>query len=424
MKRSNQVRNFVAMMVVVTTLLFSSGCQRPEQAQMPLIFADFPGGNVKIDSVKADTVYWQPDLKDNTSQDWFYWYFAVESARAQRLTFVSTKRNVMTNAGPAISYDKGKRWQWLAKDFDAARNVFSVDLPGDGVQIRFSLAMPYLESNLQQFLNKSSISEKLQIDTLCITSGGRVVDRITLRPVERQVKHKLLFTARHHACEMMANYVIEGMIEHLSDKVNGLGLECVFIPFVDKDGVEEGDQGKYRIPRDHNRDYEGKSLYASTAAIREWVPLWSEGKLRFALDIHCPWVKNENNEHIYFVGKASGALAEKEKDFARLLEKNRKGELEYFYELGGYMPFGEGWNVAGNYTQGKSFTSWASDIEGVEFSMALEFPYALNRDQIITAQNARSFGNDLGRAVVDWVQRFENASQTSQNSDTDRPGHS
>ncbi|MCC5929772.1 MAG: peptidase M14 [Cyclobacteriaceae bacterium] len=413
-----------AAILAFLMLVFSVSCQKREDVQQPLIFSDFPGGNIKIDSIRTDTVYWQPDLRDNTSQDWFYWYFAVESKVPVRLTFISTKRNVMTNAGPAISYDQGKHWQWLAKDFDASKNIFSVDLPGDGKQIRLSLAMPYLESNLHQFLSKKALHKKLRTDTLCITDGGRVVERITLGPDTSEVLHKLLFTARHHSCEMMANYVMEGMIEHLADEVEMLGLECVFIPFVDKDGVEDGDQGKYRIPRDHNRDYEGTSLYASTAAIRDWVPNWSEGKLRFAIDLHCPWVKNENNEHIYFVGKATGRHAEKEREFARLLEKNRAGELDYFYEPGGYLPFGEGWNVAGNYAQGKSFTSWISETEDMEFSMALEFPYALNRDQIITAGNARSFGKDLARAIIEWIQNFANATQTDLSSDTGLPGHS
>ena len=60
---------------------------------------------------------------------------------------------------------------------------------------------------------------------------------------------------------------------------------------VDKDGVEDGDQGKNRKPHDHNRDYEGKSIYASVQAIRERLPAWSAGKLRFAMDMHCPAVR-------------------------------------------------------------------------------------------------------------------------------------
>lgn len=48
-------------------------------------------------------------------------------------------------------------------------------------------------------------------------------------------------------------------------------VEFFVVPFMDKDGVEAGDQGKNRRPYDHNRDYQGESLYASVRAMRELV---------------------------------------------------------------------------------------------------------------------------------------------------------
>ena len=76
---------------------------------------------------------------------------------------------------------------------------------------------------------------------------------------------------------MMANYLIEGIIETvLGNGKQGewfrKNVELLIIPFVDKDGVEDGEQGKYRRGRDHNRDYSGESIYASTRAIRNYVP--------------------------------------------------------------------------------------------------------------------------------------------------------
>ena len=65
-------------------------------------------------------------------------------------------------------------------------------------------------------------------------------------------------------------------------------VEFFIVPIVDIDGVEDGDQGKNRKPRDHNRDYAGESIYPQVKAIRERLPEWSDGKLRLALDLHCP----------------------------------------------------------------------------------------------------------------------------------------
>lgn len=94
----------------------------------------------------------------------------------------------------------------------------------------------------------------------------------------------------------------------LEDRWLRENADFVVIPFMDKDGVEEGDQGKNRRPRDHNRDYDGESVPASVRANREWVPHWGNGSLAFALDMHCPWIRGENNEHIYFVGSPDAEI--------------------------------------------------------------------------------------------------------------------
>ena len=101
--------------------------------------------------------------------------------------------------------------------------------------------------------------------------------------------------------------VVLGLPQILQPTSGDKRVEFFVVPFVDKDGVEDGDQGKNRRPHDHNRDYGGRadgdhSIYASTRALRERIPAWSGGKLRVALDLHCPWIRGEHNEVIYFVG--------------------------------------------------------------------------------------------------------------------------
>ena len=122
-------------------------------------------------------------------------------------------------------------------------------------------------------------------------------------------EHRVAFTCRHHSCESMASYVLEGvMAAVLADDSGGDGkwlrerVEFFVVPIVDLDGVEDGDQGKNRKPRDHNRDYAGESIYPQVKAIRETLPKWADGKLRVAIDLHCPAVRGTHNEWIYFVG--------------------------------------------------------------------------------------------------------------------------
>ena len=113
----------------------------------------------------------------------------------------------------------------------------------------------------------------------------------------------------------MASYCLEGILETvLSDSDDGSwfqkNVEVLAVPFMDKDGIENGDQGKNRKPHDHNRDYEGESIYPSVTALWKLIPEWSGGKLRFSMDMHCPYISGGGNapggaENIYFVGGQS-----------------------------------------------------------------------------------------------------------------------
>ena len=119
------------------------------------------------------------------------------------------------------------------------------------------------------------------------------------------------------------------------------------MPIVDLDGVEDGDQGKNRQPRDHSRDYAGESIYPQVKAIRERLPAWSDGKLRIALDLHCPHIRGTHNEWIYFVGGPDEKIWKEVGRFSEILERVRTGPLPYKRENN--LPFGQAWNKPANF---------------------------------------------------------------------------
>ena len=129
-------------------------------------------------------------------------------------------------------------------------------------------------------------------------------------------------------------FALEGLLDVvLSDSEDGSwfgrNVEVLAIPFVDKDGVEAGDQGKNRKPRDHNRDYIGPSIHPSVTALRTFVPNWSNGKLRAAFDLHCPYIRGEYNEVIYIPGSSDERMWQEQRRFGRLLEELQRGPLVY-----------------------------------------------------------------------------------------------
>jgi len=201
---------------------------------------------------------------------------------------------------------------------------------------------------------------------------------------------------------MMASYALEGIMEVvLADTDDGKWfrerVELLVIPFVDKDGVEDGDQGKNRKPHDHNRDYQGESIYPSVRALRELVPAWSERRLKVALDLHCPYIRGPLNEVIYMVGSPSKTTWEQQCEFGKILEAVQTGPLVYRTENN--LPFGEGWNTAQNYGSGKSCSRWASELDGIQLATSYEIPYATASGRAVTAETARAFGQDLARAL-------------------------
>ncbi|RJP25419.1 MAG: peptidase M14 [Candidatus Omnitrophota bacterium] len=385
----------------ITLFVFQAAFTVPIRSDETItIDADFPGGNIIVDRIEVDQIFLHQDLRD-TKGDWFYWYFRVRGAERRSLVFYFTQSSAIGVRGPAVSLDEGKTWRWLGKEA-VHEQSFRYTVPDSIPEVRFSFAIPYVEADLNAFLTPYRDHPNFKIEKLCQTNKGRIVERLHVGRLDGRSEHRVLLTCRHHACEMMANFVLEGVMETvLSESDDGQWfreqIEFLMIPFVDKDGVEEGDQGKNRIPHDHNRDYESISIYPSVQAIRSFVPPWSTGKLHIAIDLHCPYISGPNNENIYFVGSPDAENWKRVERFSEILEQVQTGPL--IFRKKNNIPFGQAWNTAGNYTAGKSCGRWTSELAGIWFGTSIEIPYANANDCEVTAETARWFGRDLAKAM-------------------------
>ncbi|MBN1342381.1 MAG: peptidase M14 [Phycisphaerae bacterium] len=366
----------------------------------PTIDCAFPGGNILVDRIDGDTVHLRQDLRD-TEGWWFYWCFRVGGVAGRRMTFRFAGRSPIGLTGPAVSVDGGTSWSWLGSGAVDGPS-FTYPFPADAGEVRFCFAMPYQESDLRRFLLRHPENPCLSVATLCKTRKGRVVERIHAGRLDGEPKYRVLLTCRHHACESMASYALEGVLEEVvagTDDGSWLrrNVEVLAVPFMDKDGVEAGDQGKNRRPRDHNRDYAGESLYPSVRALRELVPRWSQGRLRLAMDLHCPYIRGDQSERLYQVGQKAPGVWAQQRAFGRILEETRVGPIPYRAEND--LPFGVSWNTEKNYGAGKCCGSWARELPGIRLATVLEIPYAKAGGQTVTAETARALGRDLARAI-------------------------
>lgn len=378
---------------------------------------DFPGGNIVVDSIAGNTVFLHQDLKD-TKGNWFYWNFRVKGAAKRTVTFRFTHpwgdkvspSNVIGVKGPGISLDGGWTWDWLGVEH-VEENSFTYKFGADQNDVRFSFGMPYTSAQLVDFLKPYQGHPYFYQGTLAMTRSGRDVERLHLGQLHKTAKHKMVLTARHHACEMMTNYVLEGLIKFiLEDGREGKWLrenvEFLIIPFVDKDGVEQGDQGKNRNGRDHNRDYAGGSIYASTAALRNYIPVWSEGKLVAGIDLHCPWIRGKDHEIIHQVGSGVESVWKEQQRLSALLEQSTAQSALPYYAASD-MPYGTSWNTDRNYTAGMSFSRWVATVPGVKLGTTIEVPYANASGKTVTQNTARVFGKDLGKSIYEYLVRME-----------------
>lgn len=367
------------------------------------ISSDFPGGNIIVNKISGDTVWLEPDLSF-TEGPWFYWFFKVTGISDRRIRFQFEHDNVFAKYGPAYSINNDDNWKWYGEN-RVKNNSFSYTFSPQDTIASFGVAFPYTDRNLKDFVAVLNYNERLRIDTLCISPEKRAIEKIIISAERKIPKYKVLLTARHHACETMANYVLEGIIESILHENNleflRENVEFLIIPFMDKDGVENGEQGKNRIPRDHNRDYEGQSQHKSTAALRELVPTWNDGKLSIALDLHCPWITGDNNEAIYIVGNPDPMMEENQIIFSQLLENYSTGEIKSYHR--DFISFGTAWNIAANYSKGMSFGKWAGTQQGIELAGTIEFPYANVSGTMVSKDGARVFGKSVAYSIQEFL---------------------
>jgi hypothetical protein len=408
-------RQVIGGIVMAAPIAYSRGlaaivCQKDRgfssaEAGELVVDAAFPGGNIIVERIEGNTIYLAQELRD-TEGWWFYWYFRVRGGNGRELTFHFTNKDVFTCRGPAVKIGEGP-WSWLGRE-KVRGTSFTIEIPADTAEARFCLAMPYLEADLCRFLDRHAETPQLKVVDHCITPKGRRTERIHLGCLSRRPRHRVLITCRHHACEMMASWVLEGLMEAVLTGPDAPwfceNVELAVVPFMDKDGVEDGDQGKNRRPHDHNRDYREEPIYPSVRAMKDFAPRWSEGRLRVALDLHCPYIRGRRDEEIFLVGSPFENIQREIDRFSEILQATSADTLPY--DPRNNIPFGVEWNNASP-DRAFSFTRWASGLEGIKLACTLEFPYACAGGKVVDIASSRAFGSSLGAALRLYLQMTE-----------------
>lgn len=379
------------------------------------IDTQFPGGNIQVDSIENGIVHVRPEQR-GSAMNWFYYAFRVKNAQGQTLKFVFDGPNRVGARGPAISSDEQKTWRYLSDKPGFSDREFTYTFGPNENSMIFAQAILYTQKDWDAFIADYKNRSDVHLSTLCKTPKGRGAERLQFGNPD--AKFGIALTCRHHCCEMTASLVLEGILqEALSDSETGMRLRqnayFFVVPFVDKDGVEDGDQGKGRAPHDHNRDY-NHERYSEISALKSQVPQAFEGKKVFFMDLHCPWIRSGMNEYVYFPYPKNEQMSDASRVFSPILEriqKDEKGEIPY--AASNDLPFGEAWNNDQNYFKFEDGTltsgskMWASSLPGIVFAGSLEMPFSNASGVEVTRENSRELGRNIAKTIVEFLQKQE-----------------
>lgn len=380
-------------------------------SQTALFSANYPGGNIIVEKKEDDRVWLSPDSRHmQEGQKWFYWSFQAHNRRP--VTVVFSHRNYVSVRGPAMSTDGGVNWKWLGLDGVRENPIseqlieysFQIPVVPEGADVRYAFCPQYQQSDWERWLKRHESNPALKVSELCKSRNGRRVEILRIAEDETpSPRKKVWLMARNHSCESAASFVLEGILETaLGDDDTGRQLrknwEFVAIPFMDKDGVEEGDQGKLRHPHDHNRDYNETAIYPEVAAAMHFGKENRDSITAF-LDLHCPMVHGPWDNRFYLVGSPSPAISAQQEGFMKAFGRVRTGSVNRHNE--GVLSFGEAWNNGSNFAAGKCAAFWAGQtFPDAAITASFEVPYANAEGVEINPTTARALGNDLAAALL------------------------
>ena len=309
-----------------------------------------------------------PVVTDITQpSNWFWWMKHVTGAAGRKLDFAfpafdHPHKYCVGPKGPAASFDRGRTWRYLFPSGAPDHNAFSYTFAADEDDALLAFSVPY---GLSDWPYPSK--------TLRLSGEGRPMPYLHFGNVASP-KARFSFTARHHACETTASFVLEGLTGALlTNAWVRASAEVHVLPFIDVDGVAKLEQGKGRLPHDHNRDYTPPVLlYPETRAFTDLFQV--PGAMpQYFVDFHNPLSGGSYHDRPF--AYCPGAL------------KNGHA-WKRFLELTGY-PGKDSYSS-------ETATSWfAKNVKGAELSVSLETPYALEPDE------ARQLGARLADILIE-----------------------
>lgn len=347
---------------------------------------DFPGGNIELAGIDGDCVIIRNQLRD-TRRDWFYWAFRVRGAAGRTLKFIFDHKTRVGYHGAALSHDLA-HWSWSGNRFETDKEEgFEYTFADDEDCVYFAHDMVYSTAMFD------SLADELRLKKIPFAASpkGRTIYAYELG----EGSNVLLLTARHHACESTGNYLLEGMLRSLAEELPR-DTRVLSIPFVDLDGVCDGDQGKNRIPHDHNRDYIDNPIYDVCKKLMELRNIIA------SFDFHSPYHMGSKRDNYTYLCLKDNIAAEEA--FSKYLKEAVDADpISFTYDPANDMPPNTGWNSGQTPTCSRYFASRAS----LGLAMTVETAYFGRPGNEFTQERGTAIGKAFGRAIRQYINNHD-----------------
>lgn len=353
------------------------------------ITKNFAGGNITVISCENDDVFIDREVRDGTG--YFYWAFCVRGAAGRKLRFIFPNHTRVGRFGAAVSHDL-KKWKWSnTKEIVGEGDAFTYTFSETEDCVYFAHDMVYSSKMLEDFAGKNHI----EIKPFTKTKKGRSVPCFAIGEGEKLV----VVTSRHHACESTGTYVLEGFAQKcVENQIKG--IKFLFVPFVDFDGVTDGDPGKNRLPYDHNRDYDVTDpIYNETAKLRDIV---NNGQVLMNFDFHSPHHDSGINDYPYIMKIPDGEnkIYSKISQDLKVSTANDENSLTYTGEQD--IEYGGQWNSADT----PNIKNYYLPRTLLHASITMETPYFCLDDNVFTQEKAINMGKHLYNAVYNILKEL------------------
>ena len=367
-------------------------------------------GNGLVTSIEDSpnpTVHFHSECRECTEFLWFH--LEAEGVGGRPLRFVWENAyyclgnsNKLGNVRPV--YNIGRGWQRVGsvesvETLEGPRVAFEVPPAGNNVSVAF--CYPYDLAELESLLN--DLPAKPQETIVAVTSRSRLIKRYRFpaaKPACRGAVEKppgIYIIARQHSGETPGTWAMDGIFRFLANG-GAPDIEWWLVPFVDLDGVQDGNYGKDALPYDFNRAWGKLPMRPELKGLQRDISTFSTVTSPCALlDLHAP---GHNEDGIYTHLPHEGRPDDQRKRVQqwaeclhkRLVEVMGRDEEAYYHEM----------NYISRWDKNNTVCSWAWDELKLP-AFGTEVSYQSYGGEILDPDGYRKAGRALALAALDYL---------------------